>query len=359
MIVDSFSRFEQLDAVRARWDELYAADPHANFFLSWEWLRACYATEENAWTVLGVRDGDGQYVAFLPLSCGRFPRIGPPLNRELCLAGSPRADYTGMLALPGSEPHVVPALARHLASLAWDNFSLQDYRDPRLEAIVAQFAPAHYRVVSEGTTPSPYIELPATWDEYLATLSHSTRRTIRSKLRKVEALPGFRLEVAAAQDAAPAIEALLRVNSLRWNKSLRKRRKVFAELFARCYAADRFVVVSLYDGATLLAAQGSFVDPQAGRIFGYMMGYNAEFSRLSPGMMLVCMSIRRAISLGYRRYDLARGGEAYKASLATHVEYTTQTKLTRRTMRVAAVNAGRTGFFAAKGFARSLLVRPA
>ena len=93
--------------------------------------------------------------------------------------------------------------------------------------------------------------------------------------------------------------------------------------------------------------------------YGYMMGYHAEYAKYSPGAMIVCASIRYAIEQGFRQFDLSRGGESFKTSLATGVAYTEHATLTRPGVRVAAVNAGRRGFFAAKGFARQLLVRPA
>jgi CelD/BcsL family acetyltransferase involved in cellulose biosynthesis len=359
MIVDRFTNFDQLDSIQKRWGELYQLDPNANFFLSWDWLRASYATEGKPWTVLAVREGDGPYLAFLPLTCSRFPRFGPPLNRELCLAGSPRADYTGMLAVPDAPWDVIKTLAHAVEGLAWDNFTLNDYADPRIRAMISEFACDRYRVVPGETTTCPFVQLPATWEEYIGSRSYATRRTLRAKMRKIEGLPGFRLHVAQGRDADAEIETLLRVNSVRWNKNLRKRRRVFGELFARCYAAGCFNITVLYDGETVLAAQGSFVDPRNRRIFGYMMGYNAQYSRLSPGSVLVGLCIRRAIEQGYSRYDLARGDEGYKASLATDIDYTTHTTLTRKSIRVAAVNASRRGFFAAKGLARDLLVRPA
>jgi CelD/BcsL family acetyltransferase involved in cellulose biosynthesis len=90
-----------------------------------------------------------------------------------------------------------------------------------------------------------------------------------------------------------------------------------------------------------------------------MMGYNANFSKLSPGAMLVALSLRHAIEEGFRRYDFARGGEEFKRSLCGDLHYTHHRKLTRRGLRVAAINAGRSGLDAAKGVARTLLRRSA
>jgi CelD/BcsL family acetyltransferase involved in cellulose biosynthesis len=359
LIVDRIGRFEELDAIEARWRELHAADPHANLYLSWEWMRACIATQRKRWIVLAVREKTGPYLALLPLSIERFPSNGFTLNRELSLAGNPRADFTGMLGAPGEEPRFIPALAREIERLRWDNFSLEDYSDPRIGELVSYFGRAGYHVVPGETTPSPFIDLPETWEAYLESRSAATRRTIRARLRKMESLPGYRFYFAPREEAAGAIDALLRINGRRWNTSLAKRRKKFGDLFARCYDSGRFIVSLVCVGEAVIAADGWFVDPDARSVFGYMMGYDPAYAKYSPGAVLVCNSIRYAIENGYRRYDLSRGGETFKASLATGVTYTTHATLTRPGVRVAAVNAGRRGFFAVKGLARQLLVRPA
>lgn len=356
MVVDHFSSLDELESIRPRWTALYERDSEPNVFLSWEWLRACLATEEKRWLVLGVRDGEGPYLAFLPLSFARFPQLGPKLNVELSLGGSPRADFTGMLGVAGEESRFIPALVREIEALPWDNFTLSNCADPRLAALVDEFEPSRYRIVPGEATPCPYVQLPTTWDDYLAGRGRSTRRTIRSHLRAIESLPGYRLHFAPPDEAEDAIETLLRTHSLRWKKDLREWRQIFGEAFARCYESGRFRVVTMYQDHAVIAAQGSFVERKTGTMVAYMICHNPEYAKFSPGMMLGCASIRRAIEEGYDRYNLSRGAQAYKMSLATGVEYTANTVLSRKGIRVAALNAGRQGFFAAKRFARDLLV---
>ena len=357
--VDRLSSFEEFEAIRPRWNELFAADPHANFFLSWEWMQACLATDGKPWFVLAVRDGDGPYLAFLALTYGSVEAAGLTLNRELYLAGIPRSDYTGMLALPGEEARVVPAFAQYIDALPWDNFTLSDSADERIAALARAFDNDRYALVAGEPTPSPYIDLPATWDEYFAGRGHSTRRTLRAKFRKAEQLPGYRFAVSSPDDADAAIDLLLQLNSARWKKDLGKRRRIFGDLFRRCAAAGLFVVATLHAEQTPLAAQGSFVEPHSKTMLGYMMGYNDEYAKISPGALLLALSIRHAIEEGYARYDFARGSEEFKLSFCTQISYTNHAKLTRRGLRAAAVNAGRSGIVAAKGVARTILRRPA
>jgi CelD/BcsL family acetyltransferase involved in cellulose biosynthesis len=358
LVVDCFSALEQLEAIRARWTELYEIDMHANFFLSWEWLHASLATERTPWVILGVRDGEGPYLAFLPLSYRRFPARGPVLSHELSLAGTPRADLTGMLGVAGEERHFIPALAREIKNLPWDTFTLSDYADTRLATLVHELDANGCHTALGEKTPCPFIELPPTWDEYVDSRSHATRRTIRAKLRKIESLPGYRLHFAPPGEAGDAIQTLLRMNSVRWRKDLRIWQRLFSDLFARCYASGRFLIGAMYHGETLMAIQGSFIEPQTRTLLGYMMGYNEEYSRFSPGMMLICASIRYAIEASYQRYDLSRGGQAYKISLATNVHYRAHAAASRGGVRGALVEARRRGLSAVKRMARGLLAPP-
>jgi CelD/BcsL family acetyltransferase involved in cellulose biosynthesis len=362
MVVDRITSLAEFEALRARWTELYASDGHAHVFLSWEWLSACFATDPSGWMVLGVREADGPYLSFLPLGYGRFPAVGPALDRELYLAGIPRADYTGMLALPGEEGRVVPALARAIESLEWDNFTLNDWRDERIGALIREFSPENYAAETAEPTPCPYLALPSTWDEYVQGKKGESRRNMRAKIRAMEALPGFRFRCvrSAADDGAEeAIETVLQLNSAKWNKSIAKRRSTFGGLFKRCLESERLVVKTIYDGNKPVASQCSFNDPVTRTQLGYMIGYDPEYAKLSPGYVLVCLSMRDAIEEGVATYDLSRGNEGYKKEFTKTVRYSHHTTLTRRGIRAAAVNAGRSGFFAAKAFARTLLGRSA
>jgi CelD/BcsL family acetyltransferase involved in cellulose biosynthesis len=359
MVADRLTSLSELESHKSRWIELHGQDEHAHFFTSWEWLRACLSTERNPWMVLAVRDGDGPYVAFLPLGDGRFPMVGPSLNRELYLAGIPRADYTGMLVEKGYESRVIPVLASHIESLPWDNFTLNDWPDDRIAALIDAFPEMRYRATKAEPSPCPFIRLPATWDDYIKSRTRHMRQTLRSKMRKTETLPGYSFHVASISESDEAIDTLLELNSTRWKKSLRKRVRTFRELFRRCYATGNFVIASIKIGDKTIATQGSFVDKRLKTMLGYMMAYDAAYSHVSPGSVVVASSVRYAIEAGFEYYDLSRGNESYKKSFATDMRYSKHVTLTRRTLRVAAVNAGRAGFFTAKAIARSLLRRSA
>ena len=302
-------------------------------------MRSCLATETRPWVVLGVRDREGRYLAFLPLIFRRFPRSGPQLTSRVALAGSPRADFTGMLGVCGEESRYIPPLANALATLPWDALDFSDCADPRIVLLVGELARNGYGNDRRASAVCPYADLPSTWEKYLDSRSRATRRTIRWRLRKIESLPNYRFHFASPADVGEAIESLLRLNSLRWKRDLQESRGIFGDLFAQCYELGRFQISSIYQGDDLMASQGSFIEPERHTIVGYMTGYNAEYAHLSPGFILACASIRSAIERGFRRYEFARGDQTYKLSLATGVRHNANIIVWQRSGRGAALRA--------------------
>jgi CelD/BcsL family acetyltransferase involved in cellulose biosynthesis len=354
MIVDRFTRLDQLEALRSRWVQLYEIDPHSNLFVSWDWLYACLASEKKPWVILGVRQDALPYLAFLPLSFERHP-LRSPFNRELHLGPSPRADFTGMLGMPGEEARFVPALAHEIERLPWESLTLSNCADRRIGTLIAEFGQNCYRFVPADPTACPFVDLPATWEEYLRSRGRSTRATIRKHLRRLERMPEYRLHFAPLSEAEGAIEGLLQLHSMRWRQKVRKWRRVFGEFLARCYAAGRFAVCAMYQGSTPIAAQGFFIEPGQRKIVAYMIAHNPAYARYSPGTMLTCASIRHAIETGYDTYSFSLGAQAYKMSLATDVAYITNARLWRRSLRAAASYGSGQAIFAAKNVARKLL----
>ena len=79
MQVDCINDIDRFDELKAAWDTVYAADPHATIFVSWAWLRGWLEVTPYDWLVLAVRpDNASPYVAFLALS--RSPAARPSLT---------------------------------------------------------------------------------------------------------------------------------------------------------------------------------------------------------------------------------------------------------------------------------------
>ena len=339
---------DALDRLRPQWEELYARDEHRSVFLSWPWLRSYLPTGRYAWSILLARDGT-ELIALLPVARSGFPHRSLSLDRELHMGANPAADYTGMLCLPGREHEAIAAFAGVIARDAWENFNLSDTRDPRMEQLARQIA-ARVRGTFEqlGDERCMYIELPATWDEYLRGLPKDSRRKTLRVMRLVAELPGYRVTEATAADFEQHVEILFRLKIARFGGALRRFRARNGTFFRNAFAAGALRIFVMWDGERPVSATAIFVDEARESFNIYMRGHDAEYDRRGPGRAMTGLMIQRAIEDGYRRFDFLRGDYPYKHDFTDTSVSLRHYRVTRPGLRARAVNALRPAFAALK-----------
>lgn len=346
--IERIRTVSELDRVRDAWERLYAADPHAQMFLSWSWLRGYLASGKRGADILLLRDGDG-LVAALPLARCGFPLPWLSFDRELRMAANPAGDYTGMLCRPEREHDALDAFARAIARIGWENFDLADTRDPRMERLARRVAALVGGDVEAVAAHRCYsIELPATWEEYLASLDRKARKNTARAMRRTAELPGYRFTEASAADVERHIDALLALKRERFGGMLARYHARYHRLFRASFDAGACRIFAIWDGERPISAAAAFVDP-ATRTFGsYMRGHDAAYDERGPGRAMVGLLIRRAIEDGYRTYDFLRGDEAYKREFTELEHRIHHYRVPRPGVRAALVNAARPAFFALK-----------
>jgi len=55
MHIDVIDKFSEFDARRHNWDKIYASDPEAQFFLSWQWVAEWLTTYRTIWFILAAK----------------------------------------------------------------------------------------------------------------------------------------------------------------------------------------------------------------------------------------------------------------------------------------------------------------
>lgn len=162
----------------------------------------------------------------------------------------------------------------------------------------------------------PYIELPDDREEYLSSLSYSTRRYFRRYMKKYFEAGGSFETVLPDQITDNDIEDYIRLHLLRWGEGSaaicgnaaeyhRKISKAMARqglfsLFFAIYQGKRIAVHSCFDTGT--------------RREGYITGVDPEFDALRAGRLLYIETIYDAIDKGFNRYELGVIGFDYKMS---------------------------------------------
>ena len=264
---DAMERLQIADAdrfadERIRWERLYEQDQHAQVFLSWAWLRSFLPIAAGGWRIIVLHEG-GDFVAALPLAIRAVPSRYVPLARELTFASDPLGDYQGMLCVPGREAEVLRELTAESAAALGPGVVSRGGGRPRVRDASRRRGDGDDRGRPAALAQ---IALPATWDEYLASVGASTRRNVRRTFAHLHGeLPALRVTRATAADLGAHVDALVGLNHLRWGGNLARARTRYGTLFSNAFANGCLHLVAIWDGAAPIGATAFFLDAQRKR----------------------------------------------------------------------------------------------
>jgi hypothetical protein len=156
------------------------------------------------------------------------------------------------------------------------------------------------------------IHLPGTFDAYLAQLSAKQRQTVKRKMRKLEGEQGFELGVISRADqVAQFLTDGERISRLTYQWDVGDRLCSDAEtqaLYARRAARGHLRCYIVYlNGSPCAFLRGELMDG----VFHYETpGYDPQFSKLSPGLVLLMWALKDLIeNADCKVFDFGTGGD--------------------------------------------------
>ncbi len=332
MHVDVINNHADLARVRASWEAVYAADPEAQYFLSWTWIADRLSQIDGRWMVLVARPDDKMEtapVAFFPLALDtRKTSLEQPID-VIVPAGSGVADYTGVICRPGHDKEALAAFARHLCTRKWDELRLRnlDCSSERVRLFTDHFSADRFIVSpldmtnSDGVDNSicPFIPLPSSFEAYLDQLSANSRQKLRRLMRKLEADADLAITETTGETFGRDLETLLGFWSQQWADRKGDQMTMLTDRIEQtvrqAYRTGSLFMPVLRHRNEPLGMLACFLDPTKRRLLFFVSGRRTDWDGPSPGLILHAHSIRHAISQGYEIYDFLRGDEAYKFSL--------------------------------------------
>jgi CelD/BcsL family acetyltransferase involved in cellulose biosynthesis len=304
---------DSLEAVGpTAWDTLQAGSRLRSPFLAWTW-QSEWVTAFGRGRRLELRrvtDGTGQLVALLPL-------IETAPGRLMLTGGSDVSDYLDLIALGEREEEAWTALlaARATDRSVWELHSVPA-ASPTVTAVPSLAAATGLTVTSVVEERCPVLQLPDTWETYLASLSSKHRHELSRKIRRFEREePSGRITI----ETTPTGVAARLDDFLDLHRQSRVGKVRFMD--ERMEGFFRRVIVAL---AAQGAARLSFLDTPAGPIAAfvtlewddtvglYNSGFRPDCAPLSPGLVLLAGLVRDALERGRRCFDFLRGEERYK-----------------------------------------------
>ncbi len=359
-LIDDPKRF---DDIREDWNKLLESSPNDSLTVTWEWLSIWWQAFGAArhLRIIAIWDGNTlvgsvpllarptahRYFGTLPFRRIEFLASGEPPGDEVC------SDYLNWIAAAGREAQIVDLaldfLNRDLAG-EWHEILLPDVRgdSPTLKVMEAACRKRGLLLETLSRESSPYINLPSSWDQYLASVSSSFRYKLRRGRRDFEQLGGKYRVAETQSDIDELFPMLIRLHTARWNARglpgafVSKPRNRFHELILPLALKNgwlRLGVLTLPEGP--IGAIYSF--RYRGRVYFYQSGIAPqESSHLRPGTLLHSYEIESAIGAGYNEYDfLKQGGPDYKDDWANAAHELVCTRICRPGVRNQMLKAAR------------------
>ncbi len=332
MEVDVIDRQKDFLNLRSNWEFVYAADPDAQFFLSWTWLYPVLGNIKKGWRILAVKNVDQKYVAFFPLRMSVYlSKRNQIFCNDIQMAGrSAWADYTGFICLPEFEKEAIAGLCAKLLQMNWAQMDLKNLlmSPPRLHLFLSHFKPETFSIHEKARGKNsagvdndicPHVVLPDDFETFLREkLSRNQRGKMRRFLRRVD--KGEELRITETQPATYErdVTTLIGLWKEMWKEKKGKRihhlARKFQSILLQSLQRGMLYLPMLWNEDTPIAALGSYVDQQKKAMYFKISGRDQSRNKIPSGLILHGHSIRWAIENGIRWYDFMRGDESYKYS---------------------------------------------
>lgn len=280
-----------------------AALASGNVFLTPEWARAWWEHNGHGREVVSFECDGAVLVA---CTSGRAPL------RTLRLVGHGPADELGIAAGRARQAECVRAAGRAVRDVDGCDVFVGD----QLAGDADWPQAVRARVIAH--VPSPTIELPGTWDEYLATRTSHFRAQLRRVRRQTADAKAVIRRTKDADALDTDLDAFFALHRRRHGSTTfsSPAGEAFHRDFARAAFARGWLGLWLLevDGR---AIAGIYTLRFGGAVSMYQSAAVADGLR-SAGTALLAHVVQHAADAGMREYRFLRGGEAYKFRWATH-----------------------------------------
>ena len=304
---------EDLEGLRDQWRALLDGGRAAKVFQHpvWQqtWLEEFGGDRQPL--LLSVRDG-ARLLAVAPLlrEGTRLSLIG---DHNIC-------DYMDFVMAQGQEEEALSALLDALQGEDWTELELRGLAagSPTLVLLPSLAGARGLEVRVEREAVCPQLDLPSTWEDYLARLGKKNRHELKRKIRRLynTAVSVRLFALRTPAEVGEGMDTFLQLMTLKSDKAqfMTPQMERFFRRAAVALAEEGLVALYMLemDGRRVASAL-CFEDEN--EVLLYNSGYDPELSYLSVGLISKALLLRSAIEGGRRHLDFLRGNEPYKYDL--------------------------------------------
>jgi CelD/BcsL family acetyltransferase involved in cellulose biosynthesis len=303
-----------------RWNSLSAQDPSATVFSGPIWQSSVVdefvpAPDFRLITV----ERNHQLLAILPLALNSVSMLETP--------GHWVSDYLEPTIDPNAASEIWDIILRLLDNL-WDwsvgGVKLHHIRaNSPIRDTLRALAPQHrFEYTETPVAKNPYLDLPKSWDQFLATLDSHERKEIKRKIRNAQTKANLQWNnLTTPTEIQPALEraisAMRNSDPLKANFTERVLGNFLRRLCPKLATAGQLTLQELHLEGN--PAAWLFNLPSSRGPMIYNTSYDYAQRQHSPGIVSFALGIQDAITAQAPVYNLLRGDEEYKERLGAQV----------------------------------------
>jgi len=214
----------ELATLAAGWNAVLAKSRTRNPFLTFEWMSTWWDVfgADDELSVL-VAEEEGQILGIAPLYMETV-RHGPGIKiPQLSLLGDKTvgSDFLDLIVVEGREGDVVPAMLSHLCDRPrWRRLSLRNVAEGAVCRDLLEKRPrgSALRFCSCVAFRCPYVRLPGSMAEFLATPDSTYKHSARRRLRRLSRRPDFECCLALPEgEIAAGVNDMVALHQERWH----------------------------------------------------------------------------------------------------------------------------------------------
>ena len=236
------------------------------------------------------------------------------------IGSSDVSDYVDFIILPGREREFFSCLFEYLSN---KGISCLDIKHVHPESSIYRFfvnevGNHHYEIYYKQEDVSLELDLPASWDDYLALLSGKQRHEVRRKIRRLQEAGSVNYRSITDSDEVAEL-----INIFFWmfsesredkKRFLTTSRESFFRSMTTRMTKQGFLkvgILELNDKPVSIIIYFDFEN----KIYLYNSGYDREYRHLSVGLLLKIFCIKDSIKKNKDTFDFLKGNETYKYRL--------------------------------------------
>ncbi len=230
-------------------------------------------------------------------------------------------DYMDFIVVPGKEEDFYSALLEELRRRQVKRMHLESLRaDSSAFVYLTEIARRRgYNVLADEVDVSLSMELPATWEDYLASLTKKQRHEVRRKLRRLReadrvdyrCLP---VEPAEAEELTGKFLGLFAQSREKKAGFMTEKMESFFRSVARSMAEIGLLRYGILELKASPVAMIMAFDYNQTRYL-YNSAFQSRYDSLSIGLLSKVLGIQQSIDAGLKHWDFLKGAEEYKSRL--------------------------------------------